>query len=578
MKRIAAFFVRLFSALGHSIRRYPAALSLCAALTALALVQLHGDFTQTVNESLTCWMMTLALGVLTALCIQAASEVWNLSWPVRTAAYIAAGGLLVLYRFYLVTADNMVSGVRLVALIAALVLVFLALPFIYRRNEKPTEIFTIRLAYRALITGVYTGVIIGGISAILLAMDKLLGVKLPDNIYEDVSILVGGLFAPTFFLAGVPAQDDDLPVEKYPSFIRVLFLYVLIPLLGAYTLVLYIYFIKMLMTLSWPVGMLGNMVFWYSMIAVGVLFLLWPLRDRSPWAKAYCVWYPRIGILPLIMMFISMAIRIEAYGITENRYFVWIMGMWLLAALIVRVVRRQGANLWMPLTLALVAFLTVMGPWNAFSVSRFSQNTRLDALLEQNNMIVAGEVVPAGDNISDEDKRQINEILQYFDERHDLSMVDALPSDFSTSDAKKVLGFEYVDYYPIYRAEDDYRYLYRESQYGSLMDISGYDYYYTGNYKELDSEQTQDGISVSYDPDTQGFLILNGSDTLMEINIENQALTILNNQSDGEMMTDEAMTFINENDRVRVQITYDSLEFQGNQLQWAAFTALIDMK
>lgn len=574
MGKLRSYFSSLIASLGRSARRYPVTIALSAALTALIIGIIHSEYQ---NDILNAWVMTASLGIAASLCVRAAAETFSLSGRVQAAMYVGLAVLLALYRIWLAVPDNLVAGIRLAALIAALGLLFIALPFIRRSSERPVELYAIRLAYRALITGIYTGVLIGGLSAILLAMDELLGVRLPDHIYEDVSTLVSGLFAPIFFLAGVPEPGEELPITRYPAFIRVLLLYVLVPLLGAYGLVLYIYFIKMLVTLTWPVNMLGHMVFWYSLIGVGVLFLLWPLRERSAWARVYCAWYPRIGILPLIMMFISLGIRIAAYGITETRYIVWVVGMWLLAALIVRAVRRQGAGVWMPVTLAAVAFLMVMGPWSAFSVSRMSQNARLNALLARSGMLVSGKAVPAAaDAVSQRDREEIADILRYFDRTHSLSDVAAMPEGFALDDAEKTLGFAITEWGPV--GEKPYQYFYSAGEYAPLTSVAGYDYYYSNIGGKADSEAGTDELSVRYDPSAQSLTLASGGNTLIAIDISQHVRQILGRYPGLREIPEEEMVFEEANEQVRVQIVYEHVGYRGDIVEDAAFHALIDIR
>jgi hypothetical protein len=106
-------------------------------------------------------------------------------------------------------------------------------------------------------------------------------VKLPDHIYEDVILLIGGLFTP--FFPGGGSGPRRTPFGGAVSRIRTGSAPVCAhSAVGRVRLILYIYFVKMLVTLSWPVGMLGNMVFWYILIGTGVLYLLWPLRNENP--------------------------------------------------------------------------------------------------------------------------------------------------------------------------------------------------------------------------------------------------------------------------------------------------------
>jgi hypothetical protein len=278
------------------------------------------------------------------------------------------------------------------------------------------------------------------------------------------------------------------------------------------------------------------------------------------------------------MMFISMGIRVAAYGVTEPRYFVWIMGMWLLAALIVRTVSRRGNSLWMPLTLAVVAFLSVMGPWNAFTVSRYSQNARLMALLEKNGMLLSGQMVPAAGEVSAEDRRQINAILSYFDANHDLSMIPALPEGFTLDNAQEALGFEYLEHDDADATEDDgYRYAFREGQNRALMEISGYDYYYFSNLKEPAGE-AKGVVSVIYDGETGLLTISAESGQQLVVDMTAWAEDFFVRYPDAGSVSDDDMTFTAENEAIRVKILVENLEMWNGEVTGVSFSALVGLK
>nr|WP_243124588.1 DUF4153 domain-containing protein [Clostridium sp. AWRP] len=83
------------------------------------------------------------------------------------------------------------------------------------------------------------------------------------------------------------------------------------------------------MTKQWPVGLVSHLVLWYSVIVTIVLFFITPIKNNNSWQNNFSKIFPKI-ILPLIiMMFVSISIRINAYGITEKRYFTLILGIWL---------------------------------------------------------------------------------------------------------------------------------------------------------------------------------------------------------------------------------------------------------
>ena len=86
------------------------------------------------------------------------------------------------------------------------------------------------------------------------------------------------------------------------------------------------------------------------------------------------------------MMFVSMGIRINAYGITENRYFAFVVRIWVLGIMIYFSLKKRLTNIVIPISLSIVIFLSIFGPLSSFSVSKFSQNNRLKNILERNEM------------------------------------------------------------------------------------------------------------------------------------------------------------------------------------------------
>ena len=64
------------------------------------------------------------------------------------------------------------------------------------------------------------------------------------------------------------------------------------------------------------------------------------------------------------MMFVAMGIRVSAYGITENRYFVLAAGLWVTGSMLYLIFAKRPRNVFLPASLALVVVLSVYGPWS----------------------------------------------------------------------------------------------------------------------------------------------------------------------------------------------------------------------
>jgi hypothetical protein len=132
-----------------------------------------------------------------------------------------------------------------------------------------------------------------------------------------------------------------------------------------------------------------------------------------------------VGLFPsIVMLLLAIWKRIDQYGITENRYLLTILALWLAGiALFYSVTRSRNIRV-IPTTLALLAFVTFVGPWSAYDVARASQRSRLEGLLERNGVLVDGLAQAPADTVSAEDREQITSVLRYLVERHGTGSID----------------------------------------------------------------------------------------------------------------------------------------------------------
>jgi hypothetical protein len=219
--------------------------------------------------------------------------------------------------------------------------------------------------------------------------------------------------------------------------------------------------------------MVSNLVLWYSFITAAIIFLIKPLREKSLWAHKFSRIMP-VAIIPLIFMcFWAIGIRIRAYGVTESRYYVLIGALWVLFVMAYWITRKNSHDIILPISLAVVALLTIAGPQSAASVSFSSQSGRLTGYLEKNNMLKAGKLAKAGGDISKADISEISSILRYIDRAHGLKKLSFLPAGFNISNAADTLGFE-IDYTNFGGGRKYYNYTMTAAK---PIDISGYRYY-----------------------------------------------------------------------------------------------------
>jgi hypothetical protein len=75
----------------------------------------------------------------------------------------------------------------------------------------------------------------------------------------------------------------------------------------------------------------------------------------------------------ILLLFIAIIRRILDYGITENRYFVLVMALWILGNTLYLLLSKKKLTKVLPISLFVLAILISFGPWGAFSTSKKSQ-------------------------------------------------------------------------------------------------------------------------------------------------------------------------------------------------------------
>lgn len=556
--KLVKYIKSIFAGLYGSLKRFPITI-LFSASVAVVLIVISETTPQ--EDTLGRVAMILGLGIPISLCIKLFFEKRDEKNIYKFAAgYISGSLFLILYYFLFLKNVTMVPVTRYVGVSLALYLAFLFIPYFIKKEQFELYVITVFTGF--FITIIYSVVLQGGLSAILFTIDKLLGIKILGKVYYYTWLLVVFLFAVSYFLSGIPPKTRELNPKSYPNLLRILLLYIVMPLLTVYTIILYIYFGKIIVTMQWPVGIVSHLVLWYSVIVTIVLFFITPIKDENLWQNKFFKFFPKI-ILPLIiMMFISMGIRINAYGVTEKRYFVVILGLWVLCIMLYFSFIKKLRNIVIPITLSIVTLISVFGPVSSYSISKMSQNNRFEKILVKDNMIKDGKIQSSLD-ISQEDKAQISSILGYFNRNHSLKDVKYLPENFKLEDMKNVFGFEYVA--QNYVGPEGYFNFMRDPS-ERVVDIKGYDYLF--DMRTLNGEGTVSNapLTASYNYETAVVKInYNGTEVYTK-DLNSFSRDLFHKQSTSlnkNFLPPEDMTFVEENDKVSVKFIL--LNVAGNK-------------
>lgn len=284
-------------------------------------------------------------------------------------------------------------------------------------------IFNKRLFLRALTAWLYSTVLYTGVTLALFAIEKLFNADVRPEVYQDCWWVLGGLFSIWFFLAGFPGYyENPAVISDYPKGLKVFTQYVLLSLVMIYLLILYAYMFKIIFTAHWPVGWVAWMVMAFSVAGILSLLLIYPLRneENNTWIRSYTQFF-YVALLPLIvLLFCAIYKRVAPFGITEQRYFLLALACWLLFITVYFLVSRRKDIRLVPLSLCILAFLSVWGPWGAFAVSLNSQRNRLEGLLEKYGLMANGKIVTdkTGVKIPLKDRKAISSVTEYLVEEH----------------------------------------------------------------------------------------------------------------------------------------------------------------
>lgn len=478
-----------------TFRRFPCVILDALAGTVAAIILINRDYDDRGGPEERIFLAAL-LGIAFIFALTVFAE--RRGWPrARILITQAAGAvLLILYAITLpahVFVPPYIHLIRFgVIFIAAHLLVAFA-PFISRGETNGFWQYNRILFLRSLTSALYALVLYAGLAVALAAIDNLFDVHVPSERYFELFTVIAGLFMTWFFLSGVPGQLDRLESEAhYPKALKIFTQYVLIPLVVVYLVILYAYMAKILITWHWPQGWVANLVLGFSIAGIFSLLLVYPIQSlaENVWIRTFARWF-HVALIPLIgLLLLAVWRRVAEYGMTENRYFVIVLGLWL-AAMVVMAFATGGKHIKaIPLSLFLVAMLSSIGPWGAFAVSERSQCGRLAGILERNGMLENGRVRAPSGELAFDDIKEVSSIITYMLRVHDIGALQPLferdlrevvadsgggwRGEWFRQAAPKVVHLMGIQYVEEWRVASGLTYSFSSTR-RSAMDVRGFD-------------------------------------------------------------------------------------------------------
>lgn len=516
-------------------------------------------------------------------------------------------GLIILFLYYLSLSReaNYIDIARFLTFIIVTHLLLSLSPFIIK---KPTgEIngfwqFNQILFIRILLTAVYSGALYVGLSVAILSFNVLFNAHIDSKIYAQLFFLILGSFNTWFFLSDMPENLEELDSKNiYYKGLKIFTQFVLIPLVIIYLLILYLYMGKIIIEWKLPVGWVSYLVLGFSATGIFSLLLIHPLRnlEGNNWIKIfskifYYVLYPLI-----VLLFIAIIKRTDEYGITERRYYVFVLACWLAGITLYFTFSKLKNIKTIPISLCIIAFLTSLGPWSAFSVSQNNQVSRLSEILKRNEILVNDKIQKAKNEVSEEDRKNVSSILKFLEDRKALAVIqpwfdmklDSIKGQLNNQNLflttpEQIMNIMGVEYFPPWKVQENNFISYYLKEFKSL-DIKDYSYYLKYIYNEYDTTHgvtsynlDSNKIDIIYNNNNQTVSVLKNDNEILSLRIKDLIKNLKNSNSKEPGLKDMSMDVENESGKAKFvfKVLNGNKNEEGLYIKHITMDVLLKMK
>lgn len=344
-----------------TLRRAPVEMAVAAYLFVIGLLAQHHVFPHSGEQLLAAPVVLL----LPFLCNKWFAKGW-----LRALYYLS--GLAVI-PFWWVDMDKWIENPTYYVTIIIGLLAGLLCGW-HKDNRRFTENL-LRYVWDGISALFLTGVAYLLLLAIFFSIVYIFGIfkGITTDFCTDAALLFFIVLWPLVFLTFNRKSEPTEPESS--KLFDTLLNWVLSPAVLAYTVLLYLYFAKIVATWSLPRGGIAYLVFGFTLIAVAAQ------AGQTLLNKRYYDWfYNRFSLisLPALAMFwVGVGCRWSDYGLTENRVYLIACGLIMTACMGLFLSRRTGRYLYVTLTaIVILALFTYIPGLTPRDIERWSQSGR----------------------------------------------------------------------------------------------------------------------------------------------------------------------------------------------------------
>ncbi|CAM1345763.1 DUF4153 domain-containing protein [Tenacibaculum crassostreae] len=341
----------------------------------------------------------------------------------KTWLFLITFGFLVGFYFSISIENNRIdqnSIIRFILYFIAGHLLIMVAPFILRWH-KSAYFNYLKAVFVAIIRSLFFSLILYlGVVLALLAIKHLFNVDFKGDRFFQIFVISMGIVNTWIYLSDFPKDVHNQTIIDYTKALEVLVKYILIPLVILYLIILYAYSLKIVINWSLPKGWVSYLVVALSFLGFSIQILINPIQKTiaSRTIKRFYPWFYYL-LLPLIgLLFVAIFRRINEYGITENRYFVFALALWILAMTLYMLFSKKKKIKVFPFSLAIIAMVVSFGFWGVFTISTNSQVRRFEK--------VYTDIKNSDFATTFEKKNQLRSIVGYLNDKNDLDKLESI--------------------------------------------------------------------------------------------------------------------------------------------------------
>ncbi len=435
--------------------------ALCFAAVTVIRIQLEWPQQEPYNFLFNCLHWSFALGAIFSLAaITAAYSRYNTkkSYIFANALGVAALAVTFVSLYFFggsssVTTEaryDYLSGIAVARVIAVMLISFLTFivlaSYPAEKSDFSNSLFMTLKAF--FISLFYGAVIMGGASGVAGAFQALLYNDMSEKVYMYIATLTGFIVY-TMFVGYFPdfrkgSEDPKREIaQKQPHFIEILFVYILIPIVLAMTVVLLAWAIKTILAGMGESSFIRLSGIAESYAILGLWLHLMVTHNDSGLAKFYRKIYPITALVILAFEAWALVVQLGTSGLKTAEYSFSLLLILSASAAILLLIYKSKAHLPIVAFTCALAVFAVLPVTGYYSLPVRAQINRLENILSNQNILKDGELIPAAAEPEKNVRIAVTDAVEFIAYAEGAKLPDWFDQDLAQSDVfQDKLGFE----------------------------------------------------------------------------------------------------------------------------------------